>query len=284
MLLAMASFAIGDAIMKLVSGNMPLSQILVIRGCFAILILSVLVGYLGQMRPLSIIFSPAMVIRVAGELVATYFFLTALFNMPIANASAIMQALPLTVTMGAAVFFGEAIGWRRISAILVGLIGVLLIVQPGLDGFNIYSLYCIGAICGTTIRDLASRKLPAELPNLLAALIAVIGVFVGALILSIFQEWQPVTTKDVSYLAIASIFLTTGFFGIVAAMRIGEVAIVTPYRYSVLLFAIILGFLLFDEIPDTLTIIGSCVVVATGIYTFQRERRLAAQNAREANA
>jgi len=272
MLLAMASFAIGDSLMKYVANDLPLSQILVIRGGFAIVVVAVLAKLLGQTRPLSTIFSFPFTLRLIAEVAAAYFFLTALFNMPFANASAIMQAMPLTVTVGAAIFFGEQIGWRRISAILVGLIGVILIVQPGLEGFTIYSLFCLLAVVCTTVRDLATRKISSDIPSLYVSLITIIAVTVFGLALSLFEEWRPVAIGTIGILGTASLFLVSGFFGIVGAMRVGEVGVVTPFRYFILLFAVVIGFFLFDETPDTYTIIGSIIVVGSGIYTIYRER------------
>lgn len=274
MLLAMASFAIGDSLMKYVATGLPLSQILVIRGGFAVLILSVVSYAFGHLRPFTAILSVPFLLRLAGEIIATFFFLTALFNMPIANASAIMQALPLTVTVGAAVFLGEALGWRRISAILVGMIGVLMIVQPGLEGFNRFSLFCLVAVFGTTLRDLATRKLPDEVPSFFISLVTTIVIAICGGLWSFTEEWQPVSAYQVGFLATASIFLVSGFVSIVSAMRIGEVGVVTPFRYTVLLFALVIGIVFFDEIPDLLTVLGSIVVVLTGIYTIYRERKI----------
>ncbi|MGI9353361.1 MAG: DMT family transporter [Rhizobiaceae bacterium] len=276
MLLAMASFAIGDALLKHVSENLPLSQILVIRGTFAAILFAIIGRALGQLGPVRTIMSFAFLLRLLGEVVATAFFLTALFNMPMANASAIMQALPLTVSLGAAYFFGEVIGWRRILAITIGFIGVLLIVQPGMEGFNIFSIYCLVAVCGTTTRDLATRKLAPDISSLFVSLVTVIVIIIFGLALSLFQPWQPATFEEIGTLAVASLFLMSGFFGIISAMRVGEVGVVTPFRYSVLLFAVVIGIFFFDEIPDNLTIIGSSIVVFSGIYTIYRERVRAA--------
>ena len=275
MLLAMASFAIGDTIMKTVSDTLPLSQILVIRGCFAIVCFFLIALYVGALRHPRVIFAPAFMLRLIGEVVASLFFLTALFNMPIANASAIMQALPLTVSLGAAYFFGEAIGWRRILAITVGLFGVLLIVKPGYEGFTIYSVYCLIAVLGTTLRDLATRKVDKSIPSIYVSLITVVVIVLMGLLMSLFQPWAPANAEEVLTLGAASIFLMTGFIGIVSAMRVGEVAVVTPFRYTVLIFAVILGYLVFKEIPDIVTIIGSCIVVASGLYTLYRENFMA---------
>ncbi len=272
MLLAMASFAIGDGLMKFVSDSLLLGQILVIRGCFAVCLLSVVVVASGQLARLSSILNMPFLARILGEIIATFSFLTALFNMPIANASAIMQALPLTITAGAAIFFGEMIGWRRMLAISVGLLGVMMIIQPGLSGFNQYSLICLIAVFGTTLRDLATRRLPRAIPSSFVSLVTIVVVTLCGLVLSLFQGWRPASPATIGFLALASVFLVTGFFGIVAAMRVGEVAVVTPFRYFVLLFSIIIGILVFDEIPDALTTLGSAVVVGTGIYTIYRER------------
>jgi len=271
MLLAMASFAFGDAIVKTSASNFPLSQILIIRGLFAVVILAMICAATKQLRHISRIKNKPFILRLVGEVIATFSFFTALFNMPFANASAIMQALPLTVTLGAAFFFGEAIGWRRIIAILVGLVGVLLIIKPGLEGFNSYALYCLVAVFGASIRDLATRKLDADVPSLYVSMVTIVIVMLAAGVLSIWETWQPVNAVDLSWLAAASLFLMSGFFGITSSMRVGEVAVVTPFRYSVLLFAVIIGFYVFDEIPDALTILGSVIIVLSGIYTFYRE-------------
>lgn len=269
---AMASFAFGDAIVKAVSVVLPLSQILVIRGAFASIILFAAVILFKQTAAFRFLLNGPLILRLLGEIIATAFFLTALFNMPLANASAIMQALPLTVSLGAAYFFGEAIGWRRILAISVGFSGVLLIIKPGLEGFNAYALLCLVAIFGTTMRDLATRKLDERLPSLFVSFVTVVVITCFGGVMSFFQEWAPVDAKQIGLLALASLFLISGFFTIISAMRFGEVGIVTPFRYSVLIFSVILGFLIFNEVPDYLTILGSVIVVASGVYTLYRER------------
>ncbi len=280
MLLAMASFAIGDSIMKFVSSGMPLGQILFTRGLCAITILFLIAYKLGHLRPVSTIFKAPFVLRVIGEVFATYFFFSALFEIPIANAAAIMQALPLTVTLAAAYFLGEPIGWRRMIAILIGFIGVILIIQPGLDGFNVFSLYCLLAVLACTLRDVATRRLDKNTPTVFVTLITVIVVAFGGGLLGFTENWVSSTFYTSSILGIASLFLITGFIGIVSSMRVGEVAVVTPFRYSVLIFAVLIGAFFFEEIPNTLTIVGSIIVVGSGIYTIYREHRVARKLAR----
>ncbi len=280
MLLAMASFAIGDSIMKFISAEMPLGQILFTRGLFAITVLFIIAYKMGHLRPVSSIFKAPFILRITGEVFATYFFFSALFEIPIANAAAIMQALPLTVTLAAAYFLGEAIGWRRMVAILIGFTGVILIIQPGLEGFNIFSLYCLLAVIGCTLRDVATRCLDKDTPTVFVTFITVVVVTIGGYLLGFTENWVPSTFYTTSILGIASIFLITGFIGIVSSMRVGEVAVVTPFRYSVLIFAILIGVFFFDEIPNTLTIVGSVIVAGSGIYTIYRERMAAKQQVR----
>lgn len=275
MLLAMASFAIGDSILKFISSEMPLGQILFTRGIFAIIILFIIAKKMNKLRPLKTVLKAPFMLRVLGEVIATYFFFTALFNIPFANAAAIMQALPLTVSLAAAYFLRETIGWRRMIAILIGFLGVLLIIQPGLEGFNIYSLYCLVAVFGATLRDVATRRLDKDTPTIFVTLITVLIVSIGGGLMVTVETWVPPTIQTTGTLGIASIFLITGFIGIVSSMRVGEVAVVTPFRYSVLIFAILIGFTFFKEVPDTLTMLGSIVVVSTGIYTIYRERKIA---------
>lgn len=278
MTLSMAGFAINDGFIKYIGVDLPLGQILLIRGMFATVLVTVIAMFLGQLRPISTAMTKVMLLRTAGDIIATISFLTALFNIPFANISAILQALPLVVTLGAAVFFGEQIGWRRMSAILIGLVGVLIIVRPGFEGFTVFSLYGLVAVIGSTIRDLASRQLPEDIPSLFASLINIAGVTILGAILSAFQDWHPVTTGQYVTMAAASVFLVIAIFGITAAMRIGEVGVVSPFRYSVLLFSILIGFFAFAEIPDTWTMVGSLIVVASGIYTLYRERILHKQD------
>jgi drug/metabolite transporter (DMT)-like permease len=216
-------------------------------------------------------------LRTAAEAIGTIFFLTALFSIPIANLSAILQALPLTVTLAAAIFLGEPVGWRRIAAILVGFIGVAIIIRPGLDGFTIFSIYGVGAVIAVTFRDLAARKLSQNIPSSRVALSAAIGVTVMALVGSLYkaESWVVPNTYEASLLLVAALCLMAGYTAAVAGMRLGDIGAVAPFRYTSLLVALILGFFLFDEWPDKWTMLGAGIVVATGLFTLYRERAIA---------
>ncbi len=275
MSISMAGFALNDAIIKLISAELGLYQIIFLRGIFVTLAVGLLV-----LRQGGIFYLPArrdagiMALRAAGEVGGTLCFLTALFNMPIANATAILQALPLAVTLAAALFLGEKVGWRRYTAITVGFTGVLIIVRPGSEGFNAYALWVVAAVGFIVLRDLSTRRLSAATPSAYVALSSSLAITAVGGLLSLTAPWQPVSGGALAMLAGAAGFLFFGYLFAVMTMRVGEVSFVSPFRYSVLIWAMVLGLLFFDEVPDGWTLLGSLVVVGTGIYSFYRERRV----------
>jgi len=275
MMLSMAGFVLNDTLMKSLSDELAMFQAIFIRGAIATLLIA---GLAWHRRALW--YRPArptvgiIGLRVIGELGATVCFITALFNMPIGNATAILQVTPLAVTLGAALILGEAVGWRRYSAIIVGFMGVLLIVRPGFEGFTVYSAYALAAVVFLVLRDLVTRRLPADAPSLFVTLISSIAVMTMAGILSATGNWQPVTFQHVAMLSMAAVFVLFGYLFGIMTMRVGEIGFISPFRYTVLIWAMLLGFFVFGEIPDALTLVGSTIVVLTGIYAFYRERRL----------
>ena len=272
---SMAAFTINDVFMKSLSDELPLFQAIFLRGIVTTLLLYLLARTLGGLR-----FDFArrdwwlIFWRTLTEIGAAYFFISAIFNMPIANATAILQALPLTVTLAGALFMGEAVGWRRASAILIGFAGVMLIVRPGFEGFNVYSVYALIAVLLVTARDLLARRLSAEVPSLTVAFLnaAAVAVFFG--LGSSFVEWRPVTPLALGQLSAAAFFIIGGYIFSVSAMRVGELAVIAPFRFTSLLWALVLGLVVFGEWPTLLTLVGAGIVVATGVYTFYRERRV----------
>jgi drug/metabolite transporter (DMT)-like permease len=221
-------------------------------------------------------------IRCFAEIGGTVCFLTALFNMPIANASAILQSVPLAVTLGAALFLGEPVGWRRYLAISIGFLGVLIIVRPGSAGFNAYSLWAMAAIIFIVLRDLSTRRLSPDVPALGVVLVTSLALTAAAGIAACFGEWHPVAPLHLAALAAAAGCLLFGVLFGVLTMRLGEIGFVQPFRYTLLVWATLLGIVMFDEWPDFWTLLGGAIVVATGLFTFYRERRLGIAARREA--
>lgn len=276
MMASMIAFTLNDTCFKALSDELPLFQALLIRGVVTMVLLFGIAWGMGALR-LRLPKSDwgFIALRTIAEIGAAYFFLTALFNMEIANVTAILQALPLTVTLAGAVFLGEAVGWRRLLAILVGFLGVMLIVRPGPDGFNSYAVYALIAVAFVTMRDLASRRLSKNVPSLVVALAAAAGVTLFAAIGTISEQWVPVSELAALQLMGASFFIIGGYLFSVMVMRVGDIGFVAPFRYTGLLWALIMGFFVFGDWPDPITLLGGAIVVATGIFTFYRERKLA---------
>ena len=270
---SMAAFTCNDAFFKLANDNLPFFQALFLRSLAVTVLMlglahvqgALIVRLNGRDRAL-------VALRTIAEMAAAYFFLTALVHMPIANVTAIIQALPLTITLGAALVLREPVGWRRLLAITIGLVGVLIIIRPGGAGFNTYAVYAVLAVVCVTIRDLAARRISAEVPSLYVAFVAVIGVLALSAAGCLLTPWAAVTAREAGLLAGSSAFILVAYLTSVMAMRVGEVGVVSQFRYTSLLIALILGLLVFGEWPDSLTLLGATIVVATGLFTLWRER------------
>ena len=213
-------------------------------------------------------------LRSLAEIGATATFLTALTHMPLANLSAIMQALPLALTLAAALWLKEPIGWRRLTAILIGFLGVMLIVKPGTGGFTVWSVLGLISVGCVVVRDLSTRTLSRQVPSAAVAVWASVAVMVMGIIVTAIEGWRPVTGPEAGDLAAASLALVVGYMLSVMVMRVGDIGLIAPFRYTALLWAILFGWLLFGTLPDGWTVVGAAIVVATGIYTLLRERKL----------
>ena len=270
---AMTAFTVNDAFMKTLGDELPLFQALALRGLAASVMLVVLARVLGQWRlDLPRRDWGLMTIRAVAEMAGAWTFITALFHMPIGAVSAILQALPLTITLAGALILGEVVGWRRMVAILVGFCGVMLIVRPGTDGFTIHALYALACVACVTVRDIVSRMLDRATPSLMVATTSAIGVTAFALAGAAFVDWQPMTGSAWLRMGGSALFLIGGYSLSVAAVRQGQMAFVAPFRYTGLLVALVIGVLVFDEIPDGWMLTGAAIVVATGLYTLYREQ------------
>lgn len=273
---SMAAFTINDAFMKLMAGEVPLFQLLFLRGVMTTLVISVIAWRMGLFkvrlprRDWSLI-----VLRSCADAVTAYFFLTALFNMPLANITAILQAVPLVIALTAWALFGEPVGWRRLLAIGVGFVGVLLIIRPGAEDFTIYSLYGIAAICSITLRDLATRRLSPLTPSFLVTLVTSFTIMTTFGLMSLPETWIPMDLRHWGLTTAAAAAIICAYLFSILVMRTGEIGFVAPFRYTGLIWAMVLGYLFFGDWPDPLTLLGAGIVVASGLFMLYREARLA---------
>jgi S-adenosylmethionine uptake transporter len=216
---------------------------------------------------------PLVLGRTLAELAAMVTFLLALTNMALANATAILAALPLAVTLGAAVVFGQPVGWRRLTAICIGFFGVLLIIQPGTDGFTIWSLLVVLSVVVITARDLFTRAFSPSVPSMTVAVLTAAAVCVFGGVLSLFTPWVALDLREGLLVFAASVLIIGGYVFGIMVMRIGEVGFVSPFRYTSLVFALVLGLTIFGEFPNALALTGGAIVMASGIFTLVREHQ-----------
>jgi drug/metabolite transporter (DMT)-like permease len=273
---SMAGFAFNDAAIKYASAGIGIYQSIFVRGVFAIILIGIIAWRKGVFKAMpSARDSKLIAWRSLWEVGGTLTFLTALFYLPIANITALLQALPLTVTLAAAWFLNESIGWRRGVAIFIGFIGVLLIVQPGTDGFNAYSILGLVCVLFVTARDLVVRQFSKSVSSLFVSFVtALVITIVGGVLTVVYEGWVPMVASEVALLAVAGCLIFAGYFFSVAAMRVGEVSFVTPFRYTVMVWAITLGYFIWGDVPNALTLIGMTIVIGMGLFTFWREASL----------
>lgn len=276
MVAAMAGFAVEDLLLKLVARELPVGQILIVFGAVGAAAFALMAQARGErvLNPLAR--SPAVMARAGFEVAGRVFYTLALALTPLSAASAILQAAPLVVVAGAALIFGERVGWRRWTAILVGFAGVLVILRPGVEGFSALSLLAVAGMLGFAGRDLATRAAPRGLSNLTLGVYGFAAMVpAGAVLLTLTGGAAVPDAATAGLLAAATAVGVAAYFALTVAMRTGEVSAVTPFRYTRLVFALALAVAFLHERPDAATLLGSVIVVAAGIYTLLRTNRVA---------
>ena len=272
MLGAMGLFVINDALVKLARETYPLGQVLMLRGGFAIVIALALVFILRDGPQLRRALRPYVLLRGLVEAVIGLLFVWALGLMPIGNLTAIMQASPILIVVLAVLFRIETIGWRRMVAIGVGFLGVLLIVRPSADGFDHVSLVALAAAVLVAARDLLTRKIGSDAPPSVVSLTSTAAVAACAVLLMPFERWAPMGRIETVYLMGSALLVSLGSLLVIAAYRQGDVGVVSGYRYSIAVFAVLIGYLVWGDIPDLLTTLGIATIIGSGLYTMHRQR------------
>jgi len=278
MLISMALFAVEDMFLKWVAMRIPAGEVLFVAGLASTLIFSTLALREGQSLFGRGLWHPAVIARNLGEMLGSITYIIALTLAPLATVSAILQAMPLVATMAAALFMGAAVGWRRWTAIVAGFIGVVLVIQPGAEGFNPASLLVVPTVAMLALRDLATRRVPESFSTTLVAAWGMMSIVLLGLTMMAWS-WLvdgalPVVPDRPETFALlgAIVFGSAGYAAVVAAARTGEVSVVAPFRYARLLFAIIIGIVAFNEWPNALSLLGAAIIILSGLYSFARER------------
>ena len=275
MILAMAGFALEDLFIKLLSSRVPVSQILIILGFSGTAVL-LIIAFLTHAPILHRdLLNRPIIVRTFCELFAALFFTSAIALTPLSSVASILMTTPLMVTMGASIFFGEKIGWRRWTAIIIGFFGVLLILRPGFESFMPASLLAVIATIFLAVRDLATRTMKFEISTTTVSIYAFLAMGIsGFIAMPFFSAMVIPSSIEIVYLISATFVGVIGYYAIVLATRNGDVSVISPFRYSRLAFAMLLSIIILSERPDLLTLGGASIIVISGIYTFIREGRL----------
>ena len=276
MTLSMGGFAVEDLFLKILSETVPVSQILIYVGISATVFLSVIsvIKRIPVLRN-DIYSNKLFIIRSFADMMGAVLIMTSISLMPLSTVSSILQALPLFIIFGAVLIFKESVGWRRWSAVSFGFIGVILILKPGLSSFNPSSLIVLLAVACLALRDLVTRKISKDIHSITVSLYAFILTTVGGIIsLPFFGKFIILTITQWFVVLTITLFGCFSYFMLVLATRKGDISVISPFRYSRLIFALVLAILVLNERPDNLTLFGAAIIVVAGYYTIWRERVL----------
>ncbi len=272
----MTAFLGNDAIIKSLSPRVPTAQMLVVRGLMAIVLIALVAHRMGVLARVGEIVRGWVAVRAGCEAIGTFLYLSALFGLPLANATAINQSSPLFIALLAMVLLHERVGRGRWFAIALGFAGVLLVIQPRPSEFNGHAWLCLLATFVYSLRDIFTRKIGAGTPSILITLATAATVALLALAVLAFQGWVPMAWRDVGLLALASALLSTGYYAMIAAVRHGELSVVAPFRYTGLIWALVLGYLVWGDVPNALAWSGIAMLIGAGLFLLQPRRSGAA--------
>ena len=274
MMCATAIFTCGDASMKVVSGALPTGETIFVRALVSLIVLLCVSIWTGQIRNLRRCLEPALAWRCLGDTGGAVFFQAALGRMKLADIMGIIQLTPLSLTAASALFLGERVGWRRWTAVGIGFCGALLVIKPGSSAFNFAAIIALMAVLSGSLRDVATRRLDHAMSPVLILLISQACIMTAGLGFGMFETWPAPSGHNLMNLVLASACSMAGQICLIYSVRWGELSAVAPFRYTGMLWAILLGYGLWGEWPDPLTFAGIFILVCAGLYTIYREQAL----------
>ncbi len=280
MVTATALFCSGDAMMKLSAATLPTTETMFVRSLTSATLVLTFAWLTGAFTEIRRAWSGAMALRASSDVTASLLFQAALGRMHFADIMAVLQIAPLTLTAGSALFLGEQVGWRRWSAVAVGLLGALLIVKPGTSAFNWWAIAAILSVIGAATRDISTRCIDPLLPTPLILGVCAVVVTIGSLVGALIEQWHTPSPGVLLMLLLAGVCSMLGQLCIITAVRAAEISLVAPFRYAGIVWALMLDFAIWRHVPDVPALIGIVAVSAAGLYTFYRERVLQRQTTR----
>lgn len=280
MVAATALFTLGDATMKIVSGELPTGELVFLRGLISATLLFIVALWTGALATLKHALGPALALRCLGDAGGALMFQSALARMHFANIMAIIQLTPLTLTAASAMFLRERVGWRRWTAVAIGFCGALLIIKPGTSAFDWWAVIAMLSVLSGALRDIATRRIDMSVSPFVILMVSQVAVSVACLGLMPFETWRMPSLLQIGKVAFAAVFSLVGHLCVIYAIRSGEISAVAPFRYASIVWAILLGLVIWGHLPDLVTFLGIFIVATAGLYTFFREQHLQRQRLR----
>jgi drug/metabolite transporter (DMT)-like permease len=281
MILAMALLALSDVFIKLSSLVLSPGYVMFFLSLGGTLCFILIAKWQGAKLLSRDALHPWVLARSGLEIVGGLGLVLSIGQIPLSLFAAIMQMAPLVVTLGAAIFLKEPVGLRRWLAIFAGIIGMLLVIRPGAEGFEPAALFAVMGVCGLGLRDLITRLSPSHIPSISLAtwgFSATIPIGLGLIAVSDAPTQMSVITAW--HMGAGIVVTALGYYAVTQAMRMAPAAIVSPFRYTRLIFTMSLGILIFGERPDAMTLIGAAIILTAGLYALYRERKLALEQDR----
>ena len=278
MIIAMACFTIGDMCVKLASEELPSGQVMIALGLGCTIVFGFLLIRSGEPMWSKAFFERPVMLRNVGEIIGSYGMFMSLAFLPLSTVTAITQTLPLLLTLAAALFLGEKVGIHRITAVVIGFLGSLVVIRPGMGGFDYYTLLTMLAVCGMAMRDIGGRLTRRSISSLLLSFYSAITLLTTGTFLLLLSGGAKMPTQATWFYLLGLVAAASlGLIVATQAVRIGELSVVAPFRYIRIVFAVLLGIFFLDETIDTYTIVGSAITILAGIYIWVRENKIASK-------
>jgi drug/metabolite transporter (DMT)-like permease len=266
-------FIFNDALIKIAAETVPAIQAIGVRGVFATLWVTLALAVTGAWRQLGGVAHPYVLLRGALEAASSIVYLVALFHIQFAIATAINLSTPLVFTALAVLLLKETVRWRRWSAVIVGFLGVLLVIQPRPGDIDVWAWVVLFATVLGAFRDVLGRYLPARVPTLVVSFASAAAVALVGCAWTFVEGWQPMTAREIGLLVASSLLLAAGYQFLVLALRSGaEFSVIGSFRYASILWALGIGYVVWGDVPNALALLGIVVIVSSGLYILHRER------------
>jgi drug/metabolite transporter (DMT)-like permease len=267
----MASYTVNDVLVKQILHDYPVGEVIFVRGLISVLLIGGFVLALGHARQLLAAMSGLMASRSVCDGLSSVCFIAALAHMALANVAAVLQIGPLLITALSVLFFREAVGWRRWTAVGVGFVGALLVIKPIPSAIDVWAIVAAGSALFAALRELYNRKIDHGVPTVVIAFWGAVGITLFGTLFAFTENWRTFAAGDLIQLFVASVFVGIAIYLMALGFRNVDLSVVAPFRYSYLITSALAGYLIFGELPDGWSIAGAALIVGSGLYALHRE-------------